>query len=449
MTNGKQKAAKSAQSEGESGNLLLAKMSEEGMRNEERKLEADLNEAASGGRLSGGSGGSGAESEAFSSSEEDGGSQSDQLELELELGSESGEGCSASSPSSGRSTADLSDSFKQLNTTSNMVPETKEALALVEEVRVRFLDCLEANQRTIDAVDLEELRGAQLVDPSEQEQSLSFRWISRFLNFQSLLSKRDSDREREIGEAVEKLGELLQFRSNYRLNDIGLDHFCKEIYHLHGIFPFGLDRNNLPVLYLRSRVHRRWSHRLDEAFRRYVAWQVDLMSKSHRGARVLKSASGSALEKDGSFGIVFDCHNVSYSSLDMDFLKFLVKLLVQHYPTYCRYSLCLDLPWLFRSVWRLVRSWLPEEARNVVQIITARELTEFVPEDQIPNSVRWNDLPAERKSPKQRHRYPDDFDSLRGLDELASELGLSPAEVKQFRGHLDKVLREYQQLGAV
>lgn len=423
--------------------------------NNEEDYESNYNqaEANQSGRLSSGSG----ESAFSSASDEECASSSSQLDLVSEDNSSSS-GRSSTAHSRGDLSGD-DQHVKQINTVRNLIPETEQVRALVDAVRLRILDNLK-DKDEYEASDLEELRKA-LAEPRQQEQSQAFRWISRFFNFNQLAlssgSGSSSNRaedvanvfEKEISEACEKLREFLLFRHQFQVARVMPDQFCKEIFLLNGIFPFGYDKQNLPILYLRARVHRRWSHKFDEAFRRYVAWQVDLITKSNSNAQVNKTIGRQAIEKDGSFGICFDCLNVSYSCVDMDFLRFLVRILVNYYPTYCRYALCVDLPWLFRSVWKLVRSWLPEDAQNTVQLITSKQLTDYISEDQIPNSIRINDLPASEKPESGKHRLPDNWDSLRSIDEMADELNVTSSEIKQFKAHLSKVLKEYQQSGAV
>lgn len=406
----------------------------------ESRYALDAGQQPASGRVSSGSGES-----AFSSASDSGEECASQLDSASER---------YSSPSSGRSSAnpesstDLSCDVRQLNTTCNLIPATREAWALVNTIRVKFLDHLKETDvgQNYDQLDIDELK-KPLPPQSEQEQSLAFRLISRFLDFNQLSSKDNTNKE--LDEVLEKFKDFMRFRHHYQIPRVLTEQFCKELYLLNGIFPFGHDKQNLPVIYLRARVHRRWSHEFDETFRRYVAWQVNLITKSYSGAQVSKINGQNEIEKDGSFGICFDCLNVSYSCVDMDFLRFLVKILVNYYPTYCRYALCIDLPWLFRSVWKLVRSWLPEDAQNTVQLITSKQLTEFIDEDQIPNSIRINNLAGSEKPDKGKHKLPENWNSIRDFEDMAKELQLSPTEIKQFKSHLGKVLKEYEQLGAL
>lgn len=361
---------------------------------------------------------------------------------------------------SGRSSTNRDSQFDELkliNTSPNLAPEVTQALELVESVRVKFLDSLKDNPAELyDSLDVAELKKPLIAETSKQEQSLTFRLIERFLDFRKISSSSHSNENnpekrlaKEIDTAVEKLHDLLKFRRQYQLSSVSADQFTREFHILSGAFTFGHDRNNLPVLYLRASVHRKWSPKLDDTFRRWVAWQMNELTKSNHGARVNKTVSLSGLEKDGSFGICFDCLHVSYSCLDMDFLRFLVRVLVSYYPTYCRYALCVDLPWLFRSVWKLVRSWLPQDAQSTVLLITSKELLEFIDEDQIPNSIKVNDLKASEKPIKNRHYLPENFDSLKDIDQLAKELNVGANEVKQFKAHVAKVRKDYELAGAL
>lgn len=360
-----------------------------------------------------------------------------------------------SSGSSGRSSINQEESIEltlSKPVRSNLIPEDDRVIKIVEQVRTKFMDSCdtEASKACYDPIDFAEVAKPLITEPNQREQSVAFRWISRFFNFQQILAEPSSGLlEKDIDSAVESLKELLKFRNELQLSRAKAEDFAQEFYILSGIFAHGQDKQGIPVLYLRARVHRRWSSKLDNSFRRYVAWQIDQMTKSRPGMPISKTAGKSSSVKDGSFGICFDCLNVSYACLDMDFLKFLVRMLVQYYPTYCRYALCTDLPWLFRSVWKLVRSWLPEEAQSSVQLITSKQLVDYIDPDQIPNSQKIDDLKANQKPTKCKHQLPANLSSIGTLAERAQELDLSSSELKQIKVHVDKVRKEYENLGAL
>lgn len=372
-----------------------------------------------------------------------------------------------SSSSSGRSSVNkenqpLTSEIKLLNPNCNIVPARAEAREIIEKVRVRILNELnDAKQQSseeplYDELDLEEFK-KPLPNHNELEKSLAFRMMSRYLHFAIILNKDDDETddsfekkiEKDITHAVDSTKELLKMRQQYQICHTKPDTFAKEFYILSGIFPFGHDKNHTPVLYVRAYAHRRWSHKVDESFRRYVVWQINQITKTYSDAKVNKTVGFTGIEKDGSFGLCFDCINVSYACLDMDFLRFLVKVLVNYYPSYCRYALCVDLPWLFRSVWKLVKSWLPVESQNTVQLITGKQLLEYIDEDQIPNSIRINSMKASEKPIMNKHKLPQNWEAISGIEEFAKDLNIGNNEMKQFKSHVEKIRKEYEQLGAV
>lgn len=349
----------------------------------------------------------------------------------------------------------------QLNPVSNLFPEDENVYKIIDTIRVRTVEHFDKelgqDGAQFDESDLIEFR-KNLPQMDKKESSLAFRLISRYINQHKvapiLANPSDQQRiEEDIVEpCLEQVISLLKFRCSFKLNDIRGDQFSKEFYTLCGVFPFGYDKQKLPILYMRAKVHRRWPKVLDETFRRYLAWQLNLLTKSEsRFDNEVKRAIGSnKIEKDGSFAICFDCSEVGYSCLDMDFLRFIVNLLVQYYPTYCRYAICLDLPWLFRSVWKLVRSWLPEEAQNTVQLITAKQITDFIDPKQVPNCINYRDqLKACDKPAENKHRMPENWSELKSIDELGPEMGLTSNDIKYFKTHVEKLRKEYEKLGAV
>lgn len=355
---------------------------------------------------------------------------------------------SSSGSASGRSSANQEPICKKslIKPVRTVIPELDEVRDIVERLRTKFLQTYESSRDKFDEADWEEL--SKPVPPiTEAEHSLGFRLLSRYFNFNSLLSKGVTDED--IDKACNQLVELLIFRRRYDVLNTTVDDFPKEFYQIKGLFQFGRDINNLPVVYMRARWHRRWAPKLDDLFRKYATWQFNTITKSFREAKIGQPLDTEGRVKDGSFGICFDCSGVSYACIDLDFMRFLVKILVEYYPTYCQYCLSIDLPWLFRSIWKLVRSWLPEEAQNSVHLITAKELPAFIPEDQIPNCIPYNDMRAEEKPAKNKHDYPANYSSLRTLEDMAKELNISPSEVKQAKAHLEKVCKEYKRMGAI
>lgn len=76
-------------------------------------------------------------------------------------------------------------------------------------------------------------------------------------------------------------------------------------------------------------------------------------------------------------------------------------------------------------------------------------MTEFIDEDQIPNSIRINNLLASEKPEMREHKLLENWNSIRDVDDMAKVMQLSQTKIKQFKFPLGKVLKEHEQLGAL
>lgn len=336
----------------------------------------------------------------------------------------------------------------------------------VEDVRRKFLaDLDEESRESCEKADLDEM--STTIDIKRRDLSLAYRLIARFVDHDVMQKLSEGEdpmskkmvqlREDEIKKTVNSLLELLKYRHRFRLSEAKPTDFSREFYLLNGIFTFGHDKQGIPILYISAQVHRRWPKRLDDMFRRYIAWQLDLITNSsHHGFESVYKLSNSQSsmsepksDRSGSFVMCFDCNQITYASIDMDFLKFLVILLLNYYPKFCRYCLVKDNPWIFKSIWTLVKTWLPEDAKKNVHMVTAKQLADFIDVDQIPNSMRVNDFKCDQPSEKGKFRYPKNWSSLKDIEMMAEELSLTDDEVAKFKAHVRKVRDEYKKLGAL
>lgn len=355
-------------------------------------------------------------------------------------------------------------------------------LANIEQFRVNFMKHLES-EKSLDQVDKENLGelSKSLLDAAGQPVSnvtktLGFRLLARhlrltddelYLDTDSHDSEQSSDdlADKSIEEATNNLWEYLKFYHQFNLIDTTPETFPKEFYLLSGIFSFGFDKNNVPLVWISSRVHRKWSSRFDHLFKRYVAWHIDCMTNSiHEKNRQANLANFPNLgtnrdQQQDCFGLVFDCCDVGISSVDTEFLKLITSLLLTYYPNRCKFGLIKDLPWILRSVWSLVKSWLPESSTKSTHLITGKELLNYIDFDQFPNTIKEQNSikqlvkEADSESPKHREgariRLPTNFESLKDIEGVAKELSLSPNEVIKFKSHVNKIVDEYEKIGAL
>lgn len=323
---------------------------------------------------------------------------------------------------------------------------------VVERIRVKFLDSIdEVNQYS--ELDIDEFRNP--ITANNVDSSLGYRFIARFLVDSSeqkkdlSISKKEENLkpQDEESKVINRLSEFLKFRERYKLADCRSDQFMKEFYLLNEVFTFGLDKKGLPVLYLASQAHRRWSKKLDQSIKRFVAWHLDSVTNSNSSKDLVQGDSTSR-SSIGWFVLCYDCTGITLANVDMDLLKFLVDLMLNYYPKYCRYCLLHNLPWLFRSIWALVRSWLPQDARESVHLTDKKQLTNFIDVNQLPKTLRSSDEVNENSS-EGTFKLPENWSEMKNIDDYANLLELNSEEINAFKSHVSNTVHRYKELGAL
>jgi hypothetical protein len=77
--------------------------------------------------------------------------------------------------------------------------------------------------------------------------------------------------------------------------------------------------------------------------------------------------------------------NFSMANMDYAPVKFMIKCFEANYPESLGAVLVYRAPWIFNTVWTLIRGWLdPVVAGKVHFVKTPEELENFVPRDRIP-----------------------------------------------------------------
>ena len=91
-------------------------------------------------------------------------------------------------------------------------------------------------------------------------------------------------------------------------------------------------------------------------------------------------------EKDNNkLTLIFDCTDAELSNVDNDLLMFIISLLRNYYPIILNTVLVYELPSILNYVLKLVHSWLPEDHQKCIDVITKKELNDYVEVDQLPD----------------------------------------------------------------
>eukprot|EP01104_Vermistella_antarctica_P016960 TRINITY_DN5917_c0_g1_i1.p1 TRINITY_DN5917_c0_g1~~TRINITY_DN5917_c0_g1_i1.p1 ORF type:complete len:502 (+),score=108.92 TRINITY_DN5917_c0_g1_i1:242-1747(+) len=107
------------------------------------------------------------------------------------------------------------------------------------------------------------------------------------------------------------------------------------------------------------------------------------------------------------FVAIHDLSNFSRSkNADPNYVKVLAELLVHHYPLRLGAVFCVNAPWYYQLLWKVVRPWLPDHLANLVYIMGS-------PADLEPHIDKSNRLRC--------HNGKFDFDDQEWLDGLCQQ----------------------------
>lgn len=98
-------------------------------------------------------------------------------------------------------------------------------------------------------------------------------------------------------------------------------------------------------------------------------------------------------------------------------------------PGCISYVLIYELPWLFNQIWRLVSSWLDEEARRLVKFANKDTITDLIDVSHLPDYMGGLNAKNYRRTPKEAIPFED----------MASQFDLKGKDVKKIAEHFEKL----------
>lgn len=165
---------------------------------------------------------------------------------------------------------------------------------------------------------------------------------------------------------------VLEWRHNYHLSDLSEDDFSDEFKKTEVFVTQGKDVEKNLMVYIRVKLFKKGEHPIEDV-KKYLAFLLDRVDRQTRG--------------DG-WALYFDCTDAGISNVDMELLKFVVQALTNYFVENCRYVLIFEMPWILSSIWKIVKSWLPQEHRDAVKFASKKEMSSFVEESQLPDFMK-------------------------------------------------------------
>ncbi|XP_017137063.1 motile sperm domain-containing protein 2 [Drosophila miranda] len=213
----------------------------------------------------------------------------------------------------------------------------------VNEVKTRFLQKLES-EPPADAFLPEDLK--RITDNDL--------WVTK------LLEAFDLDVEKTLN----RLWENLAWRQSYGVYNINESNVNQEYLHDGSIYAHNKDKEGKPLLILSLKKHSK-SKSLDDLLRLVVFW----IERIHRE---------NDLEK---ITIFMDMTGSGLGNMDLDFIKSIINMFEANYPYVPNYILVHELPFLLNAAFKLVKTFLPAKALEILRVTSKKDITEYVDKD--------------------------------------------------------------------
>lgn len=165
---------------------------------------------------------------------------------------------------------------------------------------------------------------------------------------------------------------VLEWRKNYNLSDLKEEDFPEEFRNSGVFVTHGKDVEKNVMVYIRVKLFKKGEHPIDDV-KKYLAFLLDKVDRETKG--------------DG-WALCFECTDAGISNVDMELLKFVVQVLTCYFVENCRYVLIHEMPWILSSIWKVVKSWLPQEQRDLVKFANKKEMSSFVEDSELPDFIK-------------------------------------------------------------
>lgn len=165
---------------------------------------------------------------------------------------------------------------------------------------------------------------------------------------------------------------VLEWRKNYNLSELKAEDFPEEFKKNEVFVTHGHDVEKNVMVYIRVKLFKKGEFPIEDV-KKYLAFLLDSVDRQTKG--------------DG-WSLCFDCTDAGISNVDMELLKFVVQALTNYFVENCRYVLIYEMPWILSSIWKIVKSWLPQEQRDAVKFASKKELSSFIEDSQLPDFMK-------------------------------------------------------------
>jgi len=64
--------------------------------------------------------------------------------------------------------------------------------------------------------------------------------------------------------------------------------------------------------------------------------------------------------------------------MEIEAIKFLINTMMYHYPNFVSKIIVYNMPWILSTIWRLVKTFLPTQATDMIKFLDKSSIKEFI-----------------------------------------------------------------------
>jgi len=192
------------------------------------------------------------------------------------------------------------------------------------------------------------------------------RYVSRFFRHCLLMLKGDT-----LSHTEKMILRVLNWRKAQGVNDIKSSDLTEKVKNAGSLFLRNRDVDGNRLMVSDVKKHIKNDAELPDLQKLFI-YYLELVDRE---------------DNDGQVTYVFDCAGAGYQNLDLEFVVFANRVLGAMYPLIVNNILVLDLPWLFKATWKIVKAWLPAKGIEKIHFVDRKSMDQFISKDQ--QFVAW------------------------------------------------------------
>lgn len=216
---------------------------------------------------------------------------------------------------------------------------------------------------------IEELR-RMIIEEAERDPDLFHPAdVQKIADCDELCRRFIRQKKLNVESAFEMAKNALIWRKKFEVNDITEATLPPVYFDFGAMFPLGKDKYGSQLIYHRVKLHRK-DERNALQHRRYLVFWVEKLLYELNYVRL---------------SFVLDLAESGYGNMDMELIGFLISLFKEYYPWALGFIMVYDMPWLFNTAWKVVKSWLPAEGVDRIKFVDKNTITNYVSPEYLPD----------------------------------------------------------------